>query len=195
LRWGDRLLLLLLRGAARRGGVRADMGKVGPRQDGPFAITACPSPDAYPLALPPRMRCCSTVHAGRRTPFHARVGAPPAPGPVWSGGQEGEREAERLLHRHTTQRGVARCLVRWRGRTSADDARLRVEEPGHGLEQVAGCDAAAPRRRGDLGAGAAAAIPVGGGAALAPPMAPDGFRWAAAASALTGKELVGQWML
>jgi hypothetical protein len=37
----------------------ADIGKLMPRWDGPFTVTACPSPnrDAYALALPPRMQC------------------------------------------------------------------------------------------------------------------------------------------
>jgi hypothetical protein len=30
----------------------ADMGKLRPRWDGPFTVTACPSPNAYTLALP-----------------------------------------------------------------------------------------------------------------------------------------------
>ncbi len=83
------------------------------------------------------------------------------------GGQEGEHEVELLLIRKTMKRGVTRYLVQWRGHTSADDAWLQLEVLGHCLEQVAKYDAAAPRRRGarrgDLGAGAAAAIPVGVG--------------------------------
>ena len=177
----------------------ADIGKLRPRWDGPFAVTACPSPNAYTLALPPRMLCSSTVNVDRLKPFHERVGAPPAPGPVSDDGQEGEHEVELLLNRKTTKRGVTRYLVRWHGHTSADDEWLRVEELGHCLEKVAEYDAAAPRRRGarrgDPGAGAVAAIPVGGGAALTPPVAPDGFRLAAAAEALTGKELVGRLIL
>jgi hypothetical protein len=45
---GDRVLLRtkeLLNGA--------DIGKLRPRWDGPFTVTACPSPNAYTLALPP----------------------------------------------------------------------------------------------------------------------------------------------
>jgi hypothetical protein len=172
----------------------ADTDKLRPRWDGPFAITACPRPNTYTLALPPRMRCSSTVNVDRLKPFHERVGALQAPGPVSDGGQEGEHEVELLLNRKTTKREVTRYLARWRGHTSADDAWLRVEELGHGLEQVAEYDAAAPRRRGDWGARAAAAIPVEGEAALTPPMAPDGFRLAAV-EALTGKELVGRSIL
>ena len=114
----------------------ADIGKLRPRWDGPFAVTACPSPNAYTLALPPRMLCSSTVNVDRLKPFHERVGAPPAPGPVSDGGQEGEHEVELLLNRKTTKRGVTRYLVRWHGHTSADDEWLRVEELGHCLEKV-----------------------------------------------------------
>ena len=32
----------------------ADIGKLRPRWDGPFIVTACPSPNAYTLALPGR---------------------------------------------------------------------------------------------------------------------------------------------
>ncbi len=31
---------------------------------GPFAVTACPSPNAYKLALPRRMQCSPTVNFG-----------------------------------------------------------------------------------------------------------------------------------
>ncbi len=118
-------LLLLLRGAARRRG----HGQGGAAAGRAVCDHGVPEP-RRPLALPPRMRCSSTVHAGRRTPFHARVGAPPAPGPVWSGGQEGEREAERRLDRHTTQRGVARCLGAAPGAAGVRRALARRRAPG-----------------------------------------------------------------
>jgi hypothetical protein len=35
----------------------ADIGKLRPRWDGPFTVTACPSPNPYTLALPRRMLC------------------------------------------------------------------------------------------------------------------------------------------
>ena len=62
----------------------ADFGKLRPRWDGPFTVTACPSPNAYTLALPRRMRCSPTVNVNlnRLKPFHSRAGAAPAPGPV-----------------------------------------------------------------------------------------------------------------
>ena len=65
----------------------ADIGKLRPRWDGPFTVTACPSPNAYTLALPRRMRCSPTVNVDRLKPFYERAGAPPAPGPVSDAGQ------------------------------------------------------------------------------------------------------------
>ena len=35
----------------------ADIGKLRPRWDGPFTVTACPSPNAYTLALQHKLRC------------------------------------------------------------------------------------------------------------------------------------------
>ena len=58
----------------------ADIGKLRPRWDGPFTVTGCPSPNAYTLALPRRMRCGPTVTVDRLKPFHARINSPPGPG-------------------------------------------------------------------------------------------------------------------
>ena len=44
---------------------------------------------------------------------------------------EGEHEVGLLV------RGVTRCLVRWRGHTSADNEWLLLEEPAHCPEKVA----------------------------------------------------------
>jgi hypothetical protein len=71
----------------------ADIGKLRPRWDGPFTVTACPSPNAYTLALP---RCSPTVNVDRLKPFQTRADEPPAPGPVSDPGQEGEHEVELL---------------------------------------------------------------------------------------------------
>ena len=46
----------------------ADIGKLRPRWDGPFTVTACPSPNAYTLALPRKMRCSPTVNVDRLKP-------------------------------------------------------------------------------------------------------------------------------
>ena len=56
----------------------ADIGKLRPRWEGPFTVTACPSPNAYTLALPRKMRCSPTVNVDRLKPFHERTNAPPA---------------------------------------------------------------------------------------------------------------------
>ena len=89
----------------------AEIGKLRPRWDGPFTVTACPSPNAYTLALPRKMRCSPTVNVDRLKPFHSRAGAAPAPGPVSDAGQEGEYEVKLLLNRREI-RGVTRYLVR-----------------------------------------------------------------------------------
>jgi len=174
----------------------ADIGKLRPRWDGPFAVTACPSPNAYTLALPRRMRCSPTVNVDRLKPFFARAGAPPAPGPVSDAGQEGEHEVELLLNRRTV-RGVTRYLVRWRGHTSADDEWLRSAELAHCPEKVAEYDAAAPRRGTARQPGPAAgpAAPPVANPGPAPLVAPAGFRLAAPAAVLAGAALVGQAVL
>ena len=179
----------------------ADIGKLRPRWDGPFTVIACPSPNAYTLALPPRMSCSPTVNVDRLKPYFPRHGAPPPPGPVSDPGQEGEHEVELLLNRRHV-RGVLRYLVRWRGHSSADDSWLRVEDLSHCAEKVAEYDAVAPRRRaarrGDVHAGVPAPVP---GAAVAPapaatvPVAPPGFRLAGAAEVPLGASLVGRHLL
>ena len=186
----------------------ADIGKLRPRWDGPFTVTACPGPNAYTLALPPRMLCSPTVNVDRLKPFFERAGGAPPPGPVSDAGQEGEHEVELLLNR-TEKRGVTRYLVRWRGHTSADDEWLRAEELSHCQDKVAEYDAAAPRRkaarRGDPGAirppvpadPALAALPPPRPipAGPAPLVSPAGYRLAVAAEVRSGKALVGRWVL
>ena len=172
----------------------ADIGKLRPRWEGPFTVTACPSPNAYTHALPRRMRCSPTVNVDRLKPFFERVGAPPAPGPVSDPEQEGEHEAKLLLNRRRV-RGVARRRVRWRGDTSADDEWLREEEQLH-RDKVAEYDAAAPSSCDSPGrtavaahrraAAAAAAVTTSCRAALA--VAPAGLsRWRRAPPCWTGR--------
>jgi hypothetical protein len=57
---GDRVLLL-----TKELLDAADIGKLRLRWDGPFTVTAYPSPNAYMFALPPRMRCSPTVNVDR----------------------------------------------------------------------------------------------------------------------------------
>jgi hypothetical protein len=90
----------------------ADISQLRPRRDGPFTVTACPSPNAYTLALPRKMRCSPTVNVDRLKPFHTRAGAAPAPGPVSDAGQEGQHEVELLLHGREIL-GVTRHAVTW----------------------------------------------------------------------------------
>ena len=112
----------------------SDIGKLRSRLDGPFIVTACPSPNAYTLALPCKMRSSPTVNVDRPQPFFVRAGTPP----VSDAGQEGEHE----LPNRRVVRGVTRYLVRWRVHTSTDGCCRR-----HCVERVAEYDAAAPRLR------------------------------------------------
>jgi hypothetical protein len=163
----------------------ADIRKLCPRWDGPFTVTACPSPNAYTLALPRLMRCSPTVNVDCLKPFFERLGTAPAPGPVFDAGQEGEHEVELLFNRRLV-RCVTHYLVLWRGHTSADDECLRAEDLTHCQEKVAEYNATAPRRR-----PARLADP----AAPAPLVPPAGFRLAASSEGLPGTALIGQAVL
>ena len=55
----------------------ADIGKLRPRWDGPFTVTASPNPNAYILALPRKMRFSPTVNVDRLKPFFERSDEPP----------------------------------------------------------------------------------------------------------------------
>ena len=109
-------------------------------------MTACPSPNAYTLALPRKMRRSPRVNVDRLKPYFARADEPPPPGPVSDAGQEGEHEVELLLNRRLF-RGVTQYLVRWRGHASPADEWRRVEELDHCRDLVAEYDAIAPTRR------------------------------------------------
>ncbi len=116
------------------------------RWDWPFTVTACPSPNAYTLALPRKIRCSPTVNVDWLIPFHVRADDldPLAPGQVSDPGQEGEHEVELLLNRKEI-RWVLHYLVLWLCHISADDEWLWAEELAHCSERVAEYDAAAPR--------------------------------------------------
>ncbi len=167
----------------------ADIGKLLPRWEGPFIVTACPSTNTYTLALLRKMQCRPMVNVDQLKPFPARADDPPAPGPVSDPGQEGKHEVELLLNRKEICR-VLHYLVRWRGHASADDEWLRAEELAHCPERVAEYDAAAPRRRRARGIACASAVPAGGVVATPPPVAPAGFRLATTAELLAGAALV-----
>ena len=93
-------------------------------------MTACPSPNAYILALPRTMRYSPTVNVDRLKSSFVRAGSPSVPGPVSDAGQDGEHEVQLPLNRRPV-RGVTRYLVQWRRHASADDEWLRLEELAH----------------------------------------------------------------
>jgi hypothetical protein len=142
------------------------------------------------------MRCSPTVNVDRLRvkPFHARADVPPAPGPVSDQGQEGEHEVELLLNCKEIL-WVLHYLVRWCCHTSADDEWLLAAELAHCQERVAENDAAAPRRQRARGTARKSAVPAGGVAAAAPPVAAAGFRLATTAEVLAGAALVGRSIL
>jgi hypothetical protein len=175
----------------------ADIGKLQPRGDGPLAVTACPSPNAYALALPRKMQCSPTANVDRLKPFHARADDPPAPGPVSDPEQEDGREAELLLNRKTTRchalpRAVARPHV---GRRCVAPGGGAASLPGEGgrVRRRRSAPAGRPSGRPTRGRAAPAAVPERGG--RVPPVAPSGFRLASPAEAQAGRVLVGRQIL
>ena len=57
----------------------ADIGKLRQRWDGPFTVSACPSPNAYTLELPRKMRCSPTVNVDRLKPLSSALTSRPLP--------------------------------------------------------------------------------------------------------------------
>ena len=123
----------------------AEIGKLRPRWDGPFRVTALAGPNTYTLALPKRFKCSPTVNVDRLKPYHARAGRSAPPGPVSDPGQEGEYEVEQLLNRRTLH-GRTYYLVRWQGHDSTADTWEPVEHLTHCQERIAEYEAAALRR-------------------------------------------------
>jgi transposase InsO family protein len=134
----------------------AEIGKLRPRWEGPFRVSALAGPNTYTLALPRRFRCSPTVNVERLKPYYARPDKPDPPGPVTDQGQEGEYVVEQLLNRKTL-RGRTYYLVRWQGHDSAEDSWEPAEHLAHCPERVAEYEAAAPRRPKALRAAAAKA--------------------------------------
>ena len=126
----------------------ADIGKLRPRWDGPFTVTACQSPNAYTVALPRKMRCSPTVNVDRLKPFFERADEPPTPSPISDAG------------RRASTSWTCCSTARWCGglpstlsagdtsRPSHADAWRsgRVEELNNSRNQVAEYDAIALKR-------------------------------------------------
>jgi len=123
----------------------AEIGKLRPRWEGPFRVTALAGPNTYTLALPKRFRCSPTVNVDRLKPYYARPDRPAPPGPVSDPGQEGEYVVEQLLNRRTLY-GRTYYLVRWQGHASADDSWEPLEHLANCPERIAEYEAVAPRR-------------------------------------------------
>ena len=66
----------------------ADIDMLRSGWDCPFTLTAraCPSPNAYALALPRKMLCSTVVNVNSLKPFFVLAGTPPDPGPVSDAG-------------------------------------------------------------------------------------------------------------
>jgi hypothetical protein len=165
---------VLLRTKGRVDG--ADMGKLGLLWDGPFRFipTACPSPNAYTLALQRTMLVQPDGHRGPAVALPHAGRRPYGSGPPLYPGQEGEREVElRLLGTRRSLRGVQlyqpSCSTSrggaaiWR-RTTRLGGRRTQSRPIARTLSWSEYDAAAPRRRGARRNAGAATLPAGAGA-------------------------------
>ena len=56
----------------------AEIGKLRPRWEGPFAVAAVAGPNTYTLTLPARFKCSPTVNVERLKPYYPRSGRPPS---------------------------------------------------------------------------------------------------------------------
>jgi hypothetical protein len=93
-------------------------------RNGPFVVSACPSPNAYShtLALPRRMLCSPTVNVDRLKPSLHRDGRR-----AGSLGEEGEHAGAQPAVGQLS--GGGRFLVRRRGNTSAKSGCWRKSSP------------------------------------------------------------------
>ena len=60
----------------------AEVGKLRPRWEGPFRVSALAGPNTYTLTLPRHFKCSPTVNVDRLKPYHPRAGRADPPGPV-----------------------------------------------------------------------------------------------------------------
>ena len=174
----------------------AEIGKLRPRWEGPFRVSALAGPNTYTLALPKRFKCSPTVNVDRLKPYHVRPDREAPPGPVSDPGQEGEYVVEQLLNRRKFH-GRTHYLVRWQGHDSTADSWEPAEHLTNCPERIAEYEAAAPRRprtlrRADRGAArpAAAAVPV---PEHAFPLAPPGWTVVPEGPVLPGAALLYWW--
>ena len=108
----------------------ADIGRLRPRWDGPFTVLACPSRNAYTLALPREMRCSPTIIVDHLKRPSLSVSGPRRPrGPSLT---RDRRASTKLLLNRRRVRGITRYLVRWRGRTSVRWSRCSLR-PASGM--------------------------------------------------------------
>ena len=127
------------------------MGKLRPRRDVPFSVLARPSPSAYTLALPRRMRlpCAAALPSTSiaSTPSLSVLEPSRARGPSPTPGRDRRASARRSCC--STAAGCAESRATWcaGGATSADNEWRRKEALVRCRDKVAEYDSAVPRRR------------------------------------------------
>ncbi len=106
----------------------AEIGKLRPRWEGPFRVSAVVGSNTYTLDLPRHFKCSSTVTVDRLKPYHFRVNRHPPQSPIHHPGQEGEYVVGPLLNRRTIRGRMDYVrLVRWQGHDSTADSLKPVE--------------------------------------------------------------------